>query len=511
MTQPVTRPVALLIMDGWGYNEEPEHNAVLAANTPNFDRLRREFAWGLIGTSGLNVGLPQGQMGNSEVGHLNLGSGRVVYQDYTRIGSAIEDGSFNQNAALMAAMDGACVPGQSLHLMGLLSPGGVHSHEDHFVAAIRMAVERGVTSLFVHAMLDGRDMPPRSAKASLLHIEKVLGEVGVGRIATLAGRYYAMDRDNRWDRVERAYDLYTSGDAEFTAESAVEGLEAAYARDENDEFVRPTQIGASACVKDGDAVLFMNFRADRAREMTQAFTFEKFDGFERRTVPALHSYTCMTEYHKDFDVAVAFPPDTLPNVLGEYVSNLGLRQLRIAETEKYAHVTFFFNGGIEKPYEGEERILVPSPRVATYDLQPEMNAPVVATKLVEAIDSDVFDLIVCNFANADMVGHTGNFDATVKAIEALDECLGRVAEALERAGGELLMTADHGNAEKMEDEHTGQAHTAHTTFDVPLVYMGRAAEIRQDGVLSDIAPTLLHMMGLKVPAEMTGTSLLTFK
>ncbi len=511
MTQPDVRPVALLIMDGWGYREEAEHNAILAANTPNFDQLKKDYAWGLIGTSGINVGLPSGQMGNSEVGHLNLGSGRVVYQDYTRIGAAIEDGTFDQNVALTEAMDGVAESGRSLHLMGLLSPGGVHSHEDHFIAAIRMAAARGVTSLMIHAMLDGRDMPPRSAMASLKRIDEVLEETGTGRIATLAGRYYAMDRDNRWDRVERAYHLYTTGAAAFTAESAVEGLEAAYARDENDEFVQPTQVGEPALIGDGDAVIFMNFRADRAREMTQAFTDSDFDGFERESVPALHSFTCMTEYHKDFDVAVAFPPATLPNVLGEYVSGLGLRQLRIAETEKYAHVTFFFNGGIEKPYEGEERILVPSPKVATYDLQPEMNAPEVATRLVEAIEGDTFDLIVCNFANADMVGHTGNFDAAVKAIEALDDCIGRVADALKRAGGELLVTADHGNAEKMQDECTGQAHTAHTTFDVPLIYMGREASIAEGGVLSDIAPTLLNMMGLEIPEEMTGTSLLTFK
>ena len=385
MTQPRVRPVALLIMDGWGHREEPDHNAILAAETPNFDRLKRDYAWGLIGTSGINVGLPGGQMGNSEVGHLNLGSGRVVYQDYTRIGAAIDDGSFLENEALVAAMDGVRDSGKALHLMGLLSPGGVHSHEEHFVATIRMAAKRGVTSLYVHAMLDGRDTPPRSAKASLERIEEVLDETGVGRIATLAGRYYAMDRDNRWDRVEHAYVLYTQSKAEYTAGTAIEGLEAAYERDENDEFVKPTRVGDAVRVDDGDAIIFMNFRADRAREMTQAFTDRNFDGFERTVVPKLHSFTCMTEYHKDFDVAVAFPPDSLPNVLGEYVSNLGLKQLRIAETEKYAHVTFFFNGGIEQPYEGEERILVPSPKVATYDLQPEMNAPEVASKLVDAI------------------------------------------------------------------------------------------------------------------------------
>ncbi|MEM7083123.1 MAG: 2,3-bisphosphoglycerate-independent phosphoglycerate mutase, partial [Pseudomonadota bacterium] len=339
----------------------------------------------------------------------------------------------------------------------------------------------------------------------------LMAEAGVGRIATLAGRYYAMDRDNRWDRIERAYTLYTTGDAPHATPTALEGLSEAYERDENDEFVSPTRVGDPALIADGDAVVFLNFRADRAREMTQAFTASDFDGFDRQHVPTLHSFTCMTEYHKDFDVEVAFPPDSLPNVLGEYVSDLGLRQLRIAETEKYAHVTFFFNGGVEQPYEGEERVLVPSPDVATYDLQPEMNAPLVTDGLVEAIESGTFDLIVCNFANADMVGHTGKFDATVKAIEALDTCLGRVTDAIRRAGGELLMTADHGNAEKMEDEHTGQAHTAHTTFDVPLLYIGREAEIIEDGVLSDIAPTLLHMMGLDVPEQMTGRSLIRFK
>ncbi|NNF17200.1 MAG: 2,3-bisphosphoglycerate-independent phosphoglycerate mutase [Gammaproteobacteria bacterium] len=504
------RPVALLIMDGWGYRENKEDNAIATAATPNWDKLWREQATTVIDTSGINVGLPKGQMGNSEVGHLNLGWGRVVYQEYTRISAAIEDGSFFDNDTLVTAIDAAVADNRAVHLMGLLSPGGVHSHEDHIVAACELAESRGARRIYLHAMLDGRDMPPQSAAASIEKLERTFTRLEVGRIATLCGRYYAMDRDNRWDRIQKAYDLYTLGTADYEAASPLEALQAAYERGENDEFVAPVRIAAPACIDDGDAVLFLNFRADRARQITRAFIEPDFTGFERAVVPQLQSFVCMTQYHADFDVPVAFPPAALTNVLGEFLANAGLTQLRIAETEKYAHVTFFFNGGREEPFNGEERVLVPSPRVATYDLQPEMNAPIVTDKLIDAIEQDQFDVIICNFANADMVGHTGNFDAAVKAIEALDKCIGRIAQALQDAGGEMLVTADHGNAEKMRDADTGQAHTAHTTCKVPLVYMGRKAVLAEGGTLSDIAPTLLHIMDLQPPEEMTGRCLITF-
>jgi len=504
------RPMVLAILDGWGYTEAPDHNAIHAAHTPNWDRLWEECPRTWVDTSGIAVGLPSGQMGNSEVGHLNLGAGRVIYQDVTRISKAIEDGEFQQNSALIGAIDAAKAAGGRLHVIGLLSPGGVHALDEHIFAMVRLAASHGVP-VRVHALLDGRDMPPRSAQESLRKMQEICAELNANgadcRIISMIGRYFGMDRDKRWDRVARAWRLMSMAEAEFRAEDALAGLEAAYARGEDDEFVQATLLGEPDHVRDDDAIVFMNFRADRARELTQAFIQDDFDGFERPVRPRLSRYVCLTQYHKDFDTAVAFPPERPENVLGEYIASLGLSQLRIAETEKYAHVTFFFNGGEEQPFPGEDRELIPSPKVATYDLKPEMSAPEVTDRLVAAIAADRYDLIVVNYANADMVGHSGKFDAAVKAVEALDVCLGRLAEAVRKAGGEMLITADHGNVEQMYDDSTGQPHTAHTTNLVPLVYLGRRAELTPGGALSDIAPTLLHLMGLEIPPQMTGKPL----
>jgi len=503
------RPAVLLILDGWGTSEGIDHNAIAAANKPVWDRLWSSYPHTLIRTSGSAVGLPGGQMGNSEVGHLNLGAGRVVYQEFTRIGRSIRTGSFFSNRTLTDAVDQAVEGGGAVHILGLLSPGGVHSHEGHIHAMTKLAVERGVQRVYIHAFLDGRDMPPKSAEASLLAMDEVCRELGRGRIASVIGRYYAMDRDHRWDRIRRAYDLLTLGQAEHRAASAVEALEAAYARDETDEFVQATVIGEPVTVQDGDVVINMNYRSDRARQITRAFIEPDFAGFERGAVPELAAFVSLTEYSKDFDIPVAYPPERLENTFGEYIANLGLHQLRIAETEKYAHVTFFFNGGVETPNEGEDRILVPSPKIATYDLQPEMSAHEVTDRLVEAIGSGRYDAIICNYANGDMVGHTGKFDAAVQAIEVLDGCLGRVTEATLAAGGELLITADHGNAEQMLDPTVQQPHTAHTLNPVPLIYVGSGASaLKENGALCDVAPTLLQIMGLPQPAAMTGRSLL---
>ena len=448
-------------------------------------------------------------MGNSEVGHLNIGSGRVVHQELTRIGAAIADGSFDLNPALADAVDAAIAGRGAVHVLGLLSPGGVHSHEDHIHAMVRAAARRGATRILVHAFLDGRDTPPRSALESIECLEAVCASLPGARIATLCGRYYAMDRDRRWARVRRAYDLLTAGTAAYGAPDAATALADAYARGESDEFVQPTVIGTATPIADGDAVVYMNFRADRARQLTAAFTAAAFDGFERARRPRLAGFATLTEYQRDFECPVAFPPTALRNGLGEYAAAHGLRQLRIAETEKYAHVTFFFNGGRESLFDGEDRILVPSPKVATYDLKPEMSAPELTDRLCGAIRARTYDLIVCNYANADMVGHTGDFGAAVAAVEALDAALARVAAALDETGGEMLITADHGNVEQLHDPATGQAHTAHTTNLVPFVYSGaRAVEMTGAGVLSDIAPSLLVLLGLPQPAEMTGKALL---
>jgi 2,3-bisphosphoglycerate-independent phosphoglycerate mutase len=505
------KPVVLIILDGWGYSEKTEFNAIAAAKKPVWDRLWAEYPHSFIRTSGASVGLPGEQMGNSEVGHLNLGAGRVVYQEFTRVSRSIKTGSFFTNATLTNAVDLAIDNGKAVHILGLLSPGGVHSHEKHIHAMVKLAVERGAGQIWLHAFLDGRDTAPRSASASIQAMEDCYREYGGGRFASMIGRYYAMDRDHRWPRVQAAYDLITGANAAFEAPDAITGLEMAYARGETDEFVKATRIVPEGQqpvrVEDGDVVLFMNFRSDRARQITRPFIEPDFKGFERKLIPRLGAFVSLTEYNSDFDVPVAFPPERLKNVFGEYAAKHGLRQLRLAETEKYAHVTFFFNGGVEEPFEGEDRILVPSPLVATYDLQPEMNAPEVTNQLVSAIESGKYDVIICNYANPDMVGHTGNFQAAVKAIESLDENLGKVIVALQEVGGEALITADHGNAEQMRGDNTGQAHTAHTSNVVPLVYVGRAAKM-QDGALSDVMPGLLYLMGMEAPQQMTGRSLI---
>ncbi len=507
----IPKPVVLLILDGWGYSEDTHFNAIAAANKPVWDRLWTQYPHTLIRTSGAAVGLPADQMGNSEVGHLNLGSGRVVYQEFTRVSRSIKTGSFFNNQTLTDAADQAIANDRAVHILGLLSTGGVHSHEEHIHAMVELAIKRGVKKVYLHAFLDGRDTPPRSATASIQLMEDKFKEYGGGRFASIIGRYYAMDRDHRWPRIQAAYDLITQGKAAFQAGSALQGLEMAYARDEGDEFVQATAIvqsgEAPVQVEDGDVLVFMNYRSDRARQITRPFIEPDFDGFARAVVPRLGRFVSLTEYNSEFDIPVAFPAERLQNVLGAYLASLGMRQLRVAETEKYAHVTFFFNGGVEEPFEGEDRILVPSPQVKTYDLQPEMNAPIVTDHLVEAIGSGKYDVIICNYANPDMVGHTGSFDAAVKAIEALDVCVGRVEAALAEVGGEMLITADHGNAEKMQGDDTGQAHTAHTTNLVPLLYVGRPATINANGALCDIAPTLLRLMGLAQPNEMTGSPL----
>ncbi len=508
------KPLVLIVLDGWGHNESPVANAIYAANSPVWDRLWQNQPRTLISGSGMDVGLPDGQMGNSEVGHMTIGAGRVVYQNFTRINKAIADGDFFTNPAYTNAVDKAVANDGAVHIMGLASPGGVHSHEDHLVAAIELAAKRGARKIFLHAFLDGRDTPPRSAKGTLEKLDAAFASVGVGRIASIVGRYFVMDRDNRWERVQPTYDLLTSGTSEFQANSAVEGLEQAYAREENDEFVKPTRIQADgqpdASMRDGDVVLFMNFRPDRAREITRAIVDgdDHFHGFVRKVRPQLADFVMTTEYADNIKASVAYPPQTLVNSLGEYLSNLNKTQLRIAETEKYAHVTFFFSGGQESLYPGEDRILVPSPQVSTYDMKPEMSAYEVTDKLVEAIESGKFDAIICNFANGDMVGHTGIFDAAVKAVEAVDICLGRICESLEEVGGECLITADHGNVELMEDVVSGQVLTAHTTEPVPFIYIGpRKVTMLDGGSLADVAPSMLTLLGIPQPAEMTGRSL----
>lgn len=501
------KPVVLLILDGWGHREDPADNALAQAQLPNWRRLWAGSPHTLIHTEGRHVGLPEGQMGNSEVGHMNLGAGRIVYQDLTRVDAAIESGEFFANAELRAACAAAKASGGTLHVMGLLSPGGVHSHETHIFAMLELAKREGVPQVAVHAFLDGRDTPPRSAEPSLRALQATCDALGNARIASVGGRYYAMDRDKRWDRLRKAWDAIVEARSEHRAADALSALRAAYARGENDEFVLPTAIDGAQPMRDGDAAVFMNFRADRARQLTAAFVDPAFAGFEARR-PKLSRYVCLTEYDAKLPAPVAFAPDDLRHTLGEIVSEQGLKQLRIAETEKYAHVTFFFSGGREDMYPGEERILIPSPKVATYDLQPEMSCPELTAKLVEAIGSGKFDVIVCNIANPDMVGHSGDLQAAIKAAEAVDKALGAIDEAVRAAHGALLVTADHGNLEMMRDPETGQPHTAHTVGPVPFVYVGeRAAQLRAGGALRDVAPTVLDLLGLPAPAEMTGRSL----
>lgn len=505
-------PVLLIILDGFGYREDPENNAILAAHKPNWDKLWHEYPHTLIDASEKHVGLPSSQMGNSEVGHLNIGAGRVIYQELSRVDVEIENGSFKDNPALFAAVNLAKHNNSTLHIMGLLSPGGVHSHENHIFAMLDVAAKYGLKKINLHIFLDGRDTPPKSAAVSLQRLQDKCAALGVGRIANIIGRFYAMDRDNRWERVQAAYELLTQGQTEFTAHDALSGLEQAYARGETDEFVQATAIAAPgeqvATMQDDDVVVFMNFRADRAREITRALTESTFAGFKRNYLPRLASFVTLSRYGDDFDLPCAYTQEPIHNGFGEYISGLGLQQLRIAETEKYAHVTYFFNGGREQPYPGEERILVPSPKVATYDLKPEMSAFDVTDKLEAAILSEKYQAIICNYANGDMVGHSGNLAAAAKAIEALDICIGRVVRTMQSIGGEIIITADHGNAEQMFDPATQQAHTAHTLNPVPFLYIGRKAQLQDGGALRDLAPSLLTMMGLPQPVEMTGHSLI---
>ncbi|OJC00966.1 2,3-bisphosphoglycerate-independent phosphoglycerate mutase [Yersinia ruckeri] len=506
------KPLVLTILDGYGHREEQQDNAILNAKTPVMDNLWQQNPHTLIAASGLDVGLPDGQMGNSEVGHVNLGAGRIVYQDLTRLDKEIKEGDFFVNPTLTGAVDKAVKAGKAVHIMGLLSAGGVHSHEDHILAMVELAAQRGAEKIYLHAFLDGRDTPPRSAESSLKKFSDKFVELGKGRIASIIGRYYAMDRDNRWDRVQLAYDLLTQAKGEFSAADAITGLAEAYARNENDEFVRPTVIQAAgepdAAMNDGDALIFMNFRADRARQITRTFINPDFDGFKREKVVNFGDFIMLTEYAADIQAACAYPPASLTNTLGEWLMKHHKTQLRISETEKYAHVTFFYNGGVEDPFTGEDRILVNSPKVATYDLQPEMSSAELTEKLVEAINSGKYDVIICNYPNGDMVGHTGDYDAAVKAIETLDSCMAQVVEAVKSAEGQLLITADHGNAEQMRDPATGQAHTAHTSLPVPLIYVGnKPVKAATGGKLSDIAPTMLSLIEMEIPQEMTGKPL----
>ncbi len=508
------KPVVLLILDGWGYREDPADNALALADLPSWNRLWTQRPHTLIHTEGRHVGLPDGQMGNSEVGHMNLGAGRIVYQDLTRVDAAIEDGSFFANTELRAACAAATAADGTLHVMGLLSPGGVHSHEQHIFAMLDLAAREGVARVAVHAFLDGRDTPPRSAESSLRALQAKCDALDNARIATVGGRYFAMDRDQRWDRLRRAWDAIVDAQAEQHAPDALAALVDAYARGENDEFVAPTVIGAATPVHDGDAIVFMNFRADRARQLTAAFVDPAFDGFDHSVRrPTLSRFVCLSEYDARLPAPLAFTADNLHNTLGEILAANGLTQLRIAETEKYAHVTFFFSGGREDLYAGEERILIPSPKVATYDLQPEMSCPELTAKLVDAIASGRFDVVVCNIANPDMVGHTGDLQAAILAAQAVDIAIGAVGAAVHAAGGALLVTADHGNLEMMRDPDTGQPHTAHTVGPVPFVYVGArdGVHLRSGGALRDVAPTMLDLLCLPQPAEMSGRSLLDIR
>ena len=505
---PRPKPVVLLILDGWGHREEVEDNALAQADLPNWRQLLATRPHTLVHTEGRHVGLPDGQMGNSEVGHMNLGAGRIVYQDLTRVDAAIEDGSFFANVELRAACAAAKAANGTLHVMGLLSPGGVHSHEHHIFAMLELAHREGVPRVAVHAFLDGRDTPPQSAEPSLRALQALCDKLGNARIATVGGRYYAMDRDKRWDRVRRAWDAIVEAESEYRTTDALSALQAAYARGENDEFVAPTVLDGAQPMRDGDAVVFMNFRADRARQLTAAFVDPAFDGFAVRR-PQLSRFVCLSEYDAKLPASLAFAPDDLRHTFGEVLADNGMSQLRIAETEKYAHVTFFFSGGREDLFAGESRTLIPSPQVATYDLQPEMSCPELTDKLVAAIESQAFDAIVCNIANPDMVGHSGILAAAILAAQAVDIAIGRVSAAVQQVGGALLITADHGNLEMMRDPETGQPHTAHTVGPVPLVYVGeRAASLRSGGALRDIAPTLLDLLDLPKPTDMSGHSLL---
>lgn len=504
------RPVVLAILDGYGISKETKGNAVYSAKKPNLDRLNATYPTTVIHASGMDVGLPDGQMGNSEVGHTNIGAGRIVYQELTRITKSISDGDFFENEALVGACKNCAGKNSSLHIMGLLSDGGVHSHIEHLFAIVELAKKQGLKNVYVHCFLDGRDVSPTSGVDFAAQLENKLSEIGVGKIATLSGRYYAMDRDNRWERVTKAYDALVYGKGE-TADNAVDAIKASYANDVTDEFVVPTVIlengKPTATIGEGDSIVFYNFRPDRAREITRTLVDPDFDGFERKYFETY--FVTMTQYDAKMpNVHVAFKPQKLVNTIGEYVSSKGLKQLRIAETEKYAHVTFFFNGGVEKVYDGEDRILVASPKVATYDMQPEMSAYEVTDKLLEALDTDKYDMVILNFANCDMVGHTGILEAAIKAVETVDECIGKVADKVISMGGAIFITADHGNAEQMIDPADGSVFTAHTTNVVPLIAAGIGDVKLNEGRLADLAPTMLDVMGLDIPEEMTGKSLI---
>ena len=507
------KPLLLMILDGWGINPEEESNAVAQAKTPNMNRLSAEYPSSEIDGSGMSVGLPEGQMGNSEVGHTNIGAGRVVYQDLTRISKSIKDGDFFENPVLVECMQKAKAGSGRLHLSGLLSDGGVHSHDTHLYALIEMAKRQGVPEVYVHALLDGRDTPPQSGGEYLARLEAEIARLGHGKIATVIGRYYAMDRDNRWERVERAYRAIVQGEGK-EYDSAESAIKASYEAGVTDEFVEPCVIvnGGAAVgkVTDGDGFIFFNFRSDRAREITRSLTDPAFEGFKREIFPKLSCYVCLTSYDETFNLPVAFGNEELVNIFGEVIGNAGLTQLRIAETEKYAHVTFFFNGGREQPFPGEDRALIPSPKeVSTYDQKPEMSAYLVTEELLKRLDQDKYDVIILNFANADMVGHTGVMAAAIRAVEVVDECVGKLVDKVREKGGVALITADHGNAEMMSDDQGGP-HTAHTCQRAPVVLVDdtrKGVKLRK-GVLADLAPTMLEILGLPQPAEMTGKSLL---
>jgi len=505
------KPVMLMILDGFGISDKEDGNAIRAAHKPNYDRLYNNYPHTELGASGLDVGLPRGQMGNSEVGHLNIGAGRIIYQELTRITKAIEDGDFFENEALNYAVDKAIENNSALHLLGLLSDGGVHSHIDHLKALIKLAKEKGLREVYLHAFLDGRDVPPASGKDFIVEIENYMKEIKCGKLATISGRYYAMDRDNRWERVQLAYEAMVLSKGEVS-NSAVEAIEKSYHDNKTDEFVLPTVIVENerpvANIKSGDSVIFFNFRPDRAREITRAINDKVFQGFERETIDL--NYVCLTQYDKTIEnVKIAYTPQSYSNTLGEYVSSMGKKQLRIAETEKYAHVTFFFNGGVEAPNANEDRALIASPKVATYDLKPEMSAYEVTEEMLKRLDSDEYDMIILNYANPDMVGHTGVIEAAKAAVEAVDVCLGKVVDKVLEMDGTVFITADHGNAEQMIDYSTGKPMTAHTSDPVPFLYVAKdAKEVRDGGILADIAPTMLTVMGLEIPKEMTGKSLI---
>lgn len=508
------KPYAIIIMDGYGISRETEGNAIALEGSPNVRKYEEEYPSSQLGASGMSVGLPEGQMGNSEVGHMNMGAGRIVYQELTKITKEIQDGEFFENEALLSAMRSAKESGKKLHIWGLLSDGGVHSHITHLFALLKLCKEQGLDNVYVHCFMDGRDVSPTSGAGFARQLQAEMDRLSFGKIASVCGRYYAMDRDNRWERVVKAYEMLTLGNG-IQAENAADALEQSYKNEVTDEFVLPTNIVAKgrpvALVEKGDSIIFFNFRPDRAREITRAFTEPDFDGFERKTGYLAPCYVCFTQYDATFShVRVAFPPQSLKNTLGEYLASLGKKQLRIAETEKYAHVTFFFNGGVEAPNPGEERVLVPSPKVATYDLKPEMSAYEVTDRVLEQLSTGEYDAMILNYANCDMVGHTGVLEAAEKAVAAVDECVDRVLKKILEMGGGALLTADHGNADKMIAED-GSPFTAHTTNPVPVVLVCDALKnvnLRDGGVLADLAPTLLDMMGLPVPAEMTGKTLI---